>query len=561
MDGPPISARKLSGEPIRPPLQDGTYTERLQGRLRELATLQIALTHAGFGVDAERMHADLIRQTNAILEAEVCELVLLDETRNGWIVSKSLDENSAWLYQLYSRDGAGLLKDCLRLGQVVCTNHPDGDARFDAESDGLGALPVRSLICAPLIVDGQALGAIKVINKRAGGFDDCDQSLLSIIAVQAANAIHGTRLVQQLKVSNADLEASRWELLNSRNTLRALFDNMPAALYIIDPEYHLLAINKTRTHRTGQSPRGLVGQICYAALFDRSAPCEDCRVMETLRSGQSTQRSERRYVGDDIFEWEIGSHPILDENEQVVQAILVEQDNSERRRLEAILTQSEKLAAIGQLAAGVAHEINNPLTAIIANAQILHRELPANCDLQESVDLISRAGARATQVVRNLLDFARKEDYHLRLTDVNETVDRALALVQHEILARGVRLEFTPDPNLPPLLASQDHLQSVWLNLLLNAIDSLDKQPGEIKITARRQGSDIQVTVSDNGKGIPSDRLTRIFEPFYTTKAPGRGTGLGLSVSHRIVKQHGGRINVESQMGAGSVFTVALPIS
>jgi two-component system NtrC family sensor kinase len=283
--------------------------------------------------------------------------------------------------------------------------------------------------------------------------------------------------------------------------------------------------------------------------------------METLRNGHSTRRSVRRYAGDDVFEWEISTHPVVDENDRVVQAILLEQDNTDRRRLEAILTQSEKLAAIGQLAAGVAHEINNPLTAIIANAQILRRELPPTSDLQESVDLISRAGARATQVVRNLLDFARKEDYHLGLTDVNETVERAVELVQHEILARGVRLEFLPDPNLPLLLASQDHLQSVWLNLLLNAIDSLDKSPAEIRILTRRQSSEIHVTITDNGKGIASDRLTRIFEPFYTTKAPGRGTGLGLSVSHRIVKQHGGRVNVESQPGLGSAFTVALPIS
>ena len=280
---------------------------------------------------------------------------------------------------------------------------------------------------------------------------------------------------------------------------------------------------------------------------------------QTLETGQTTQRNERRYVGDDVFEWEINTYPIRDDNDRIIQAVLIEQDVTERRRLEAILTQSEKLAAIGQLAAGVAHEINNPLTAIIANAQILHRELPPNSDLQESVDLIARAGARATQVVRNLLDFARKEEYHLGVTDPNETIERALELVQHEILSRGVHLEFDPDPNLPPILASQDHLQSVWLNLLLNAIDSLDKTPAEIHIATLRVGNEIHVKVADNGKGIPSDRLTRIFEPFYTTKAAGRGTGLGLSVSHRIIRQHGGRIGVESQVGVGSTFTIVFP--
>jgi two-component system NtrC family sensor kinase len=147
------------------------------------------------------------------------------------------------------------------------------------------------------------------------------------------------------------------------------------------------------------------------------------------------------------------------------------------------------------------------------------------------------------------------------VTDPNQTIERALELVQHEILSRGVHLEFIPDPNLPPILASQDHLQSVWLNLLLNAIDSLDKTPAEIHISTLRVGDEIHVKVADNGKGIPSDRLTRIFEPFYTTKAAGRGTGLGLSVSHRIIRQHGGRIGVESQLGMGSTFTIVLPTS
>jgi two-component system NtrC family sensor kinase len=229
--------------------------------------------------------------------------------------------------------------------------------------------------------------------------------------------------------------------------------------------------------------------------------------------------------------------------------------------LENILTQSEKLAAMGQLAAGIAHEINNPLTAIIANAQILRRSLPPDDDMQESVDLIARAGARAVQVVRNLLDFARKEDYHLGLTNLNENLGRAIELVQHELLSRGVQLTFDQDPDLPPILASQDHLQSVWLNLLLNAIDSLDKPDGNITVATQRVKENIIVTVVDNGKGIPIERLGRIFEPFYTTKAPGRGTGLGLSVSHRIVQQHGGTIRVESQVGQGSTFTVILPVN
>jgi two-component system NtrC family sensor kinase len=526
--------------------------------------LQLDLTRLSFKGDAEGVQTRVIQGAAMLLDCDAAALVLLNEPQDGWVVSKSLSADAAnggWVYQVGPLDSQGLLAECLRSNRLMVANSAAQDTRYDPACDGLGNLTVRNLLCAPMALEGQVLGAIKMINKRQGDFETADQDLLEVIAAHAALAISGTRLIQQLKVANADLVAGRWELLGSRNTLRALFDHLPAALYTIDADYRLAAINRSRTQRLGQLPRALVGQLCYQALFNRSDPCPDCRVLETLQAGQPTQRSERRYVGDDVFEWEISTYPIRDDSDGIVQAVLIEQDVTERRRLEAILTQSEKLAAIGQLAAGVAHEINNPLTAIIANAQILHRELPANSDLQESVDLIARAGARATQVVRNLLDFARKEEYHLGVTDLNETLERALELVQHEILARGIRLEFNPDPNLAPILASQDHLQSVWLNLLLNAIDSLDKTPAEIRITTQRIGNEIHVQVADNGKGIPSDRLTRIFEPFYTTKAAGRGTGLGLSVSHRIIRQHGGRIGVESQLGVGSTFTIVLPAS
>jgi two-component system NtrC family sensor kinase len=533
-----------------------------QDRARDLAALQMELASMGFATDFEGLQAHMIRGACRILDAEVSALVLLDQAHDEWVIRKSLGSDDEWIYQVNPMLGKGLVKECLRCGQIIRVNDVAADARFDLSSDGLSGVQARSLLCAPLVVNGRVLGAIQVLNKLHADFDDFDEDLLSMIATLAANAMHGTQIIQQLKVANADLEASRWELLGSRNTLRALFDNFPASLYIIDPQYKLIAVNKGRAQRTSQAPQSLVGQPCYQALFERSEPCAECRVVETVQGGQTTQRSERRWGGgEDPSEWEISSYPILDDNEQVLQAILLEQEVTERRHLEAILAQSEKLAAVGQLAAGVAHEINNPLTAIIANAQILHRELPPDHDLQESVDLIARAGARAAQVVRNLLDFARKEDYSLGLTNLNETLERSLELVQHELLSRSVRLDFEPDPELPPILASQDHMQSVWLNLMLNAIDAMDKIPGEIRITTRRVGDEIHVSISDNGKGIPPERLSRVFEPFYTTKAPGRGTGLGLSVSHRIVKQHGGHIRVESQMGVGSTFTVILPIS
>jgi two-component system NtrC family sensor kinase len=444
------------------------------------------------------------------------------------------------------------LRACMSYGGAV-----DVDTELAA-----GLLPsgISGALCAPLAVQGQPLGGILIGEKTPGQFGALDRERLEMFANLTAQAIYGHQLTKNLKAASNSLTASHWELLRSRNTLRAIFDNIPAAFYIIDRQYRLIAINRSRAQRAGKLPPDLVGKRCYQALFMRQDPCAGCLVMEIFDAGRSTTRSERRGGGiDEITEWEISTYPILDEYENIIQAILLEQDVTDRRRLETMMAQSEKLAAVGQLAAGVAHEINNPLTAILANAQMLQRRLPVDDELQESVDLIARAGERASQVVRNLLDFARKEEYRLVLTDVNETIQRAIELVQHELGKRAIRLIFEPDPNLPRLMASRDHLSGVWLNLLLNAVDAIDRD-GTIRVGTRLSAEKLVVIITDNGSGIPPERINRIFEPFYTTKAPGRGTGLGLSVCHRVVRQHGGSIQVNSQEGVGTEFTVELPL-
>jgi len=347
--------------------------------------------------------------------------------------------------------------------------------------------------------------------------------------------------------------------------LEALLNNLPGYMYIINSAYELVAFNASMSNRVGQDYKTLRGRLCYQAIYQRSEVCLDCMAAETLKSGKGTIRTAARPSTDrrldDPTTWEIRSYPVFASDGRVEQTILLEQDITDRRELEEVVAQSGKLAALGQLAAGVAHEINNPLTAIIANAQILQRELPADDERRESVDLIALAGARAAQVVRNLLDFARKEQDQRAMTNVNDTLRSALALVQHELISRAISIQISLDEKLPHILAAPDSLQGVWLNLLLNALESIDKIPGSICVSSQLVGEDVHVSITDNGRGIPAERLERIFQPFYTTKAPGRGTGLGLSVCTQIVEKHAGRIMVESQVGQGSEFRVVLPVS
>jgi len=216
------------------------------------------------------------------------------------------------------------------------------------------------------------------------------------------------------------------------------------------------------------------------------------------------------------------------------------------------------------LAAGVAHEINNPLTAINANAEMLKMVMPIEDENYEAVELIARAGDRAAKVVRGLLDFARQEQYAFSNGSINESVKEALQLVNYQLQSAKIEVIGDYGEGLPEIVSSWEHLKSVWLNLLLNARDAVQTLPDgrQIELVTRLAPDPdyVQVHIRDNGKGMSEAERAHIFEPFYTTKDPGKGTGLGLATCHRIIEQHGGVIDVISQPDEGTSFIVRLPI-
>jgi two-component system NtrC family sensor kinase len=189
----------------------------------------------------------------------------------------------------------------------------------------------------------------------------------------------------------------------------------------------------------------------------------------------------------------------------------------------------------------------------------LERSLSKESDDFEAVDLISRAGTRALQVVRNLLNFARKEQSELKPTDINQSIQASLDMLRHEFMQRSVEYSFEPTANLPMIMASQENLSGVWVNILINAMDAMTNRHGKVRITTGLNVNEIRIVISDNGVGIGKDQLKRIFDPFFTTKDVGKGTGLGLSICHRVIKQHGGNIQVDSQLEVGTTFTITLP--
>ena len=236
----------------------------------------------------------------------------------------------------------------------------------------------------------------------------------------------------------------------------------------------------------------------------------------------------------------------------------------ELRRTQQSLVQSAKLAAIGELAASVAHEINNPLTVIVGASQLLQYELPGDSPEHRRVSGIETEAHRAGKIVRDLLDFSRRREPTRAPLALHEVLERAIDLLRPKLKTSGVGIERVFNVAMPPILGDRDQLTQVFVNVIANAIDAMDAD-GSLTVETGLQQSDdgrrmVGVSFTDTGHGISPEQIERIFEPFYTTKAEGRGTGLGLSVSLGIVRAHGGTIDIDSKPGLGTTVRIRLPL-
>ncbi len=230
------------------------------------------------------------------------------------------------------------------------------------------------------------------------------------------------------------------------------------------------------------------------------------------------------------------------------------------------LFQSDKLASVGRLAAGVAHEINNPLTGVLTYSSYLLNRLKENPEMKDDLEVIVRETKRCREIVKGLLDFARQSTPEKQPRDVNEIVGRAVRILQNQFAMREIALEQHLDPNLPPVSADINQMQQVLVNLLMNADDAIAEKGGRVTITTAPTlvadggvGDYVRIEVRDTGCGIPADNLSKIFDPFFTTKGQ-KGNGLGLAMVWGIIEKHDGRITVESEVGKGTVFTILLPV-
>jgi len=340
------------------------------------------------------------------------------------------------------------------------------------------------------------------------------------------------------------------------------FDAISESLMILDEDYVIRRANLALADELGMAIQRVVGRRCFEVRTESTEalegkagqPCDGCPVADAQQARAAKDGEVRSRGGRTLM---LRAFPLLDE--EVPLTVCTYHDVTDEREMTRQLSSAEKLAAIGRLAGGVAHEINNPLGGVLAFVQILQREEVTADERRDYLGEIERSALRCKGVVESLLRFSRQAPQtKRRALALNDVVRDALRLSAPRTSARpNVRLRMQLADDLRPVLGDANQLVQVVVNLIGNAFDSLIGA-GEIEIATSASGPDVQLRIADSGSGIAREHLGSLFDPFFTTKEEGKGTGLGLAVSYAIVQEHGGRISARNRPGGGAEFVVAL---
>lgn len=370
-------------------------------------------------------------------------------------------------------------------------------------------------------------------------------------------ALVGTQ--QDITVRKQAEEAVR----QSEEKLRITLNSIPEGVVVTDLEGAIVQVNEAAVRMHGyDNPQELTGRNANEFITKEDLPNAVENYKNVLETGVSSpvEYVFRRKDGV-TFPAQLSSAVIRDPGGQPVGFVTISEDISGRKQMEEKLIMTDRLASVGELASGIAHELNNPLTSVIGFSQLLlEREVPQ--EIRDDLSLMHNEAQRAAQVVKNLLTFARKHVYSKQPVNINDIINKVLQLRAYEHKVNNIEVVTRLAPDLPEISADYFQLQQVFLNIVVNAEFFMIEthRGGRLEIDTEVAGDMIRASFTDDGPGIPRDVIPHLFDPFYTTKEVGKGTGLGLSICHGIVTGHGGRIYVESEPGDGATFVVELPI-
>ncbi len=464
------------------------------------------------------------------------------------------------------------------MSPILHSSEPDPAHRTVANGSGGGASPRRlfgilfprgirlwHFVLIPALGMGLVIGLSRLVDRFAlAGLGETGAEVYStlrtvVIALSMASLIawlavsYRRDYEEKLKARNEALEATR-------DFLSRIIEGSAEAIVTLDAEGCVTSWNRAAEAIFGWTAAEMAGRPALRVIPPEPEAVEDYhRMNDLMRSGRTIRNHETTRVGKDggRISVQITRSPLYDADGRFAGSTSIVRDMTALKEMEARLVERERLAAVGELAAMVAHEVRNPLAGIRGGSEILLEGYPRDDPRHEIGEEIVRQVDRLTRTVQDLLLFARPRALEPASTDIHDVLEHALAALREDPRVRGVRIERAYDRALPPLPLDSRQIEQVFVNIFLNAFQAVDFE-GTVTIATRKNGAAVEVSVRDTGPGVPEKAMESLFKPFFTTRA--QGTGLGLAIVRNIVEAHGGSVRAASPPGGGAEFTVRLPL-
>lgn len=513
--------------------------DELNRRLSELFWLQELSYVLSESIQLERIVEQVVRYAMRFIDARGALVALAGENPDDPLTIAAAEGSLAELKGSTVPAGdAGLVARSSRSERLELIRNSETGAAL------AGGISVGSAAAVPLRAHGVVVGSLVVAEPRGGALAPDDVRLLSTVATHAAVAIANGRFFDLVRRGK-----EQWE---------TTFDALSEGLAVVDELGLIRRANRSLAAMLSHElPDVINTHLCHALLGRSHALAQ---MLEEVRRGERpAPLIERSELNGRTFRINAARMAGATDDQS---AVVLVQDVTEQQAMEAQLIQSEKLATVGQLVSGVAHELNNPLTSIAGLSEFLLEQKELGPGDRGHLKVIHEQADRAGRIVRNLLTFARKGPAERVRLDLNDLVQRTLLLMSYDLRLRDVDTQVVLPDALPEVIGDRHALQQVVLNLLTNAAQAVGDLPDDrsrsIRIDTWADGQ-VHLRVSDSGPGVPERLERHLFTPFFTTKEPGHGTGLGLSISYSIVESHGGHISYERTPGGGASFRIDMP--
>ncbi len=529
-------------------LENARLYANSEKKIRELSVLNEVGRVVSSTLDLDQLLEHIYQQLTSVIDAPSYYVALYDDKNHILNFEVLIDERQRFP-KTSTPVGEGAVSYVIKAGKPLIINDFESEInRLSIKLELVGAKKVSpSWMGVPMMSGDRVLGILAVASYEKNAFSDEDLQFLINITNQASIAIVNAQLFHQI--------------LRGKQEWEQTFDSITDLICLLDPEYRIIRVNKVLAQQFGVQPEEIIGKCCYKVFHPGSkTPCPECAHRQARDTKKPYTLEVKRSTEDEVFL--CSAFPRFGPNGEFIGSVYLLRDITEQKRLREQLVQSEKMAAVGQLVSGVAHELNNPLAGVMGYSQLLLMQNDLGSKTQNYLNKICKESDRAKNIVNNLLTFARKHKPEKKYLDINAIIEQTIELRAYDLKVSNIQVQKRFDSQLPKTMADFNQLQQVFINIINNAQQAMlgFKGKGEIRITTERYGEMIRVILQDTGPGIPRDIINKIFEPFFTTKEVGRGTGLGLSISYGIIQQHGGKISVNSTPGQGATFVIELPI-